>query len=226
MGFIGIFVHQLIQVHGINLTTAVRAGWLISLIPIWSAVLGAAFLGERFGGLKVAGLIVGLAGALLVVTRGEITAGVLVLPETRGDLLILASTFNWAIYSVVGRGTLKRLGSARATAAAITIGSLMLSPLFIAQAGWRELPTLSSAALAAVLFLGIGCSGLAYWFWYAALERLETAEVAAFLYLEPLFTLAAAMAVLREPVAATTILGGLAVLVGVALVQRRGQAGA
>jgi drug/metabolite transporter (DMT)-like permease len=70
-----------------------------------------------------------------------------------------------------------------------------------------------------VLFLGIGCSGLGYLFWYAALEKLETSRVAAFLYLEPLVTLATAVALLGEPVQAPTIAGGLLVLGGVFLVQ-------
>ena len=49
--------------------------------------------------------------------------------------------------------------------------------------------------------------------------RRETARVAAFLYLEPLVTLAAAVALLGEPVHVTTIAGGLIVLAGVFLVQ-------
>jgi drug/metabolite transporter (DMT)-like permease len=73
-----------------------------------------------------------------------------------------------------------------------------------------------------VLFLGIGCSGLGYLFWYTALEKLETSRVAAFLYLEPLVTLAAAVALLDEPVHATTIIGGLIVLAGVFLIQGAG----
>src|SRR5688572_15077524 len=39
MGFVGIFVHQMLQAYGLTLTTAIRTGWLIGLIPIWSAVL-------------------------------------------------------------------------------------------------------------------------------------------------------------------------------------------
>jgi drug/metabolite transporter (DMT)-like permease len=76
------------------------------------------------------------------------------------------------------------------------------------------------AALAAVVFLGIGCSGLGYLLWYSALERLDTARVAVFLYIEPLVTLATAVALLGETVHATTVLGGLIVLAGVFLVQR------
>jgi drug/metabolite transporter (DMT)-like permease len=96
----------------------------------------------------------------------------------------------------------------------------MFVPFFVRAEGWREYLTLSGTGIGAIVFLGIGCSGLAYWFWHAALERLEASQVAAFLYLEPLVTLGAAVALLHEPVTWTTILGGVIVLAGVALTQR------
>jgi drug/metabolite transporter (DMT)-like permease len=219
MGFLGIFLHQMLQAHGLALTTAVHTGWLIGLIPIWSALLSAVVLREKLDSVKVAGLLLGFAGAALVVTRGKLSGGLLALPTTRGDLLILASTVNWAVYSVVGRRTLARLGSARATAFAMLAGWAMLAPLFFLRAGWTEYARISAAGWAAIAFLGIGCSGLGYLFWYAALEKLETSRVAAFLYLEPLVTLAAAIVLLGEPVHATTVVGGLIVLVGVFFVQ-------
>jgi len=220
MGFVGIFFHQLLQSYGLTMTTAVRTGWLIGLIPIWSALLAGLFLGERFGAVKVVGLAIGFAGAVVVMARGRIGPGFLALPGTRGDLLILVSTLNWAVYSAIGHGTIRRLGSLRATTGAMFLGWLMLAPLFLHAAGWREYPALSGAGIAAVLFLGLGASGLGYLFWYGALEKIETTRVAAFLYLEPLVTLAAAMALLGEEVHAATIAGGLMVLGGVALVQR------
>ena len=219
MGFVGVCFHQLLQAFGIRLTTAVHAGWIVGLIPIWSAVLAGLFLRERFGAGKLAGLALGFAGAVLVVSRGRATPGILALPGTRGDLLMLASTLNWAIYTTLGHGTIRRLGSLRATAGAMLLGGLMLAPLFLRAGGWREYAALSGAGLAAVLYLGIGASGLGYLFWYGALEQVETSRVAAFLYLEPLVTLIAAMALLREPVGLATMAGGLMVLAGVALVQ-------
>lgn len=182
-------------------------------------MLAAVFLGEGFGPRKVFGLFLGAFGALLVITRGELSAQLIALPSTRGDLLILASTVNWAIYSILGRDTLKRLGSTTAIAAVMFAGWTMLIPLFVNAAGWQEYRGLSSSSLAAIAFLGIGCSGLGYWFWYAALQRIETSQVAAFLYVEPLVTLLAAVTLLGESVAVSTIVGGVLVLVGVLIVQ-------
>jgi drug/metabolite transporter (DMT)-like permease len=219
MGFVGIFVHQMLQAHALTLTTAIRTGWLIGLTPIWSALLAAVFLRETFGPRKLLGLFLGAVGAVVVISRGEISSRVLTLPGTRGDLLILVSTVTWAIYTVLGRTTLHRLGSGRTTTATMFAGWVMMIPFFISGAGWQEYQHLSSAALTAIIFLGVGCSGLGYLFWYSALERLDASQVAAFLYIEPLITLLAAVALIGESVALSTVLGGLLVLAGVVTVQ-------
>jgi drug/metabolite transporter (DMT)-like permease len=220
LGFVGVFVHHTVQVWGLKFTTAVHTGWLIGLIPIWSALLAALFLGERLTARRGTGLALGLAGALLVITRGRLDAGLLALPTTRGDLLVLVSTVNWAVYTILARRGGTGMGARASTAWAMLLGWLMLAPLFFAAGGFATLAHLSAATWGAIAFLGFGCSGLGYLFWYGALERLEASQVAAFLYLEPLVTLAAAMALLGEPVGVATMAGGLTVLAGVALVQR------
>jgi drug/metabolite transporter (DMT)-like permease len=219
MGFIGVFVHQMVQAYALTLTSATHAGWLIGLTPVWSAILSAIVLRERFGIWKIFGLAGGFAGALLVITRGNFSSSVLALPSTRGDLLIFASTFNWAVYSVVGHPTIRRLGPRVATAGMMTFGALMLAPFFVANRGWRELPHLSTIGWIAITFLSIGCSAFGYLVWYGALEHVEVSRVASLLYLEPFVTFAAAVVLLHEQVSGIAIAGGLLVIASVMLMQ-------
>lgn len=219
MGFIGVFFHQMLQSFALTMTSAVHTGWLIGVTPIWSALLSGLLLREKFSATKIAGLIGGFAGALLVVTRGRLDAGMLALPSTRGDLLILLSTINWAVYSVVGHRTIRRLGPRIATSGAMVFGVAMIAPFFAFSRGWREIPRLTATGWSAILFLAIGCSALGYLFWYGALERVEVSRVASLLYLEPLITFAAAVVLLKETVSATAVIGGLVVLASVLLTQ-------
>jgi drug/metabolite transporter (DMT)-like permease len=219
MGFLGVFVHQSLQANALTMTTAIHTGWLIGVTPIWSAVLSAIVFRERFGFWKIVGLGGGFAGALLVITRGEFNSRVLALPSTRGDLLILISTVNWAVYSVIGHSTIKRLGPRVATSGAMLFGVVMLAPFFIARAGWREIPHLTPIGWLALLFLAVGCSALGYLFWYGALEHIEVSRVASLLYLEPLITFATAIVLLHETISATAVIGGLIVLGSVAVAQ-------
>lgn len=219
MGFVGVFIHQMLQSFALTMTSASSTGWLIGVTPIWSAILSAILLRERFSTLKIFGLAVGFAGALLVVTKGDFSPRVFGRPSTLGDLLILISTINWAVYSVIGHPTIRRLGPRRATSGAMLFGVLMLMPFFLARRGWTEIPNLTATGWGAVLFLGIGCSALGYLFWYGALETVEVSRVAALLYLEPLVTFAAAAVLLGERVSPVVIAGGLLVLVGVVIAQ-------
>jgi drug/metabolite transporter (DMT)-like permease len=219
MGFLGVFVHQMLQAYGLTLTSATNSGWLIGLTPLWSAVLSALVLRERFSSWKIAGLAGGFAGALLVVTRGDFSPQVFGRPSTLGDLLIFISTINWAIYSVVGHTTIRKLGPRRATSGAMLFGAAMLTPFFIAQRGWRELPRFTPAGWGALLFLAVCCSALGYLFWYGALEHVEVSRVAVLLYLEPPVTFLAAALMLGERVSGTVIAGGLLVLVSVVIAQ-------
>lgn len=220
MGFVGVAFHQLLQGFALTLTSAVNTGWLIGLTPIWSALLARLFLGELFSWPKVLGLTIGFLGAAVVVTGGRWDGGLFAVPSTRGDLLVLLSTLNWAVYSVLGRGVIRDLGATRATAGAMIAGLLMLLPTVLIPQSTAGLAALGPRGWAAVLFLGICCSGLGYLFWYRALERMEASRVGALLYLEPLVTLAASVILLGEPVRPATLLGGVVLLAGVGMVQR------
>ncbi|HEX2121223.1 MAG TPA: EamA family transporter [Thermoanaerobaculia bacterium] len=219
MAFIGVFVHQMLQSYALTMTTATNTGWLIGVTPIWSAVLSAILLRERFGGWKLFGLLGGFAGVLLVVTKGDFSLQALGRPSTTGDLLILVSTINWAIYSVVGHSTIRRLGPRTTTTGTMLIGTLMLAPFFIAQRGWRQIPNLTFVGWSALLFLAVCCTALGYLFWYGALERIEVSRVAALLYAEPLVTFLAAAVLLGERVSGMVVAGGAIVIASVLITQ-------
>jgi drug/metabolite transporter (DMT)-like permease len=141
--------------------------------------------------------VLGFLGGGLVMTRGRLDAALLALPSTRGDLLILLSTVNWAVYSVIGRGSLRRLGAARATAGAMVAGFAMLAVPFAASGAWRGLLQLSPAGWLGLAFLGICCSGLGYFFWFTALDAALASQAAPALPSAPV-TLGASMALLGD----------------------------
>jgi drug/metabolite transporter (DMT)-like permease len=121
---------------------------------------------------------------------------------------------------VIGHPTLRRLGPLPATTGAMGFGLLLLLPLWAWQGSANDLARLTSNGWLAIVFLGVCCSGLGYLLWYRALERLPASQVSSFLYLEPLVTLAAAVALLGEPVGIATMLGGALLVGGVAILQR------
>ena len=103
----------------------------------------------------------------------------------------------------------------------VFLGWLMILPFCAATRAWQDLPALSPAGWTAILFLGFLCSGVAYVFWFDSLKEADASRVAAFLYLEPLVSVAVAAWLLQEPITPATLAGGGLILVGVWLVNPR-----
>jgi drug/metabolite transporter (DMT)-like permease len=72
-----------------------------------------------------------------------------------------------------------------------------------------------------ILFLGLFCSGLAYLFWYSALEKKDLNIVGMYLYLEPFVTLSGAYFLLNEQIQRVSLMGGGMILVGAYLATKR-----
>jgi drug/metabolite transporter (DMT)-like permease len=218
LGLISITIHQALQANGLLFTSATNMAWLVALIPVFTALLAWLFLAEKLNALKISGLIIAFVGAVTVVTKGAFTSDTLRLPSTTGDLLALASALNWAVFSVASKPFLRRLPPLLMMAYVMTLGWIFVLPFFFGAQGWNELSRLSLAGWLAVTFLGIFCSGIAYIFWYDALAAIDASQVSAFIYLEPLVTVVVAIALVTETFTLATFLGGLTILLGVALV--------
>lgn len=221
LGFLGIAFHQWLQSNGLVTSQASTTAWIVAATPIFMALLGWAILRERVRLVTVAGIALAAAGVVLVVSRGDLPAIAAGRFGTPGDLLILASAPNWAVFSVLSRKGLQRHPSAVMMFWVMTLGWLMTSALWIAGPGPADVARLSAQGWTAVLFLGIACSGLAYIFWYDALRDLPASQVGALLYIEPLIAVVVAAALLGEPIVLATLLGGLAILAGVWMVSLR-----
>jgi drug/metabolite transporter (DMT)-like permease len=220
LGFIGITFHQWLQSNALRTARASTSGWIVASTPVFIALLARVVLRERLSWSRVAGIALAAAGVVMVVTRGHPTSLLAGRFGEPGDLAIMISAPNWAIFSVLSRRVLRAHPAARVMLYVMTIGWLFTTVQFLAGPGPADAVRLSRTGWGAVLFLGIACSGLAYVAWYDALERLPASEVGALLYLEPLVAMVVAAVVLGEPVGVAMLAGGAVILLGVWLVNR------
>jgi len=214
-------VHFYIQITGIEQTTATRSGWIIGVTPVVMAALAALLLREPVRRGLVAGIVVATAGLLLLVSNGRI--GELEWLRSTGDWLVFASAHTWALYTIAVRD-LARGRSVLAVTTAVLLPATVVCTGAVAWtsdlASFARLPT---DAVVSLLFLGVAGMAVAQWFWQHGVAAVGAAEAGTFLYLEPLSTTALAVPYLGEPCGAFTIVGGLLVLTGVWVSQRRGQ---
>jgi len=135
-----------------------------------------------------------------------------------GDILILLGAVNWAVFTILSRRGLHTYPATGMMFYVMVLGWGFTWLLLLPGPGFRELPQLTASGWVSVGFLGIFCSGLAYIFWYDALQRLPASQVGVFLYLQPLVVVAAL--VLGERIGLVPLLGGATILLGVWLVNK------
>jgi drug/metabolite transporter (DMT)-like permease len=229
LGLIGITFHQWLQSTALVTSRASTTAWIVATTPVFIALLGWLVLREPLGRRAVAGIILASVGVLLVVTKGELSSLAAGRFGDPGDILILISAPNWAVFSVLSRRVLQgdsgRRPAARMIFYVMSIGWVFTSVQFLTGNGLGELAQLTLNGWLGIGFLGVFCSGLAYVFWYDALQMVPASQVGAFLYLEPLVTAAVAAVLLGEPITPVSLLGGAVILLGVWLVNRPAKRG-
>ena len=218
LGFLGITLHQWLQSSGLVTSEASTTAWLVSISPIFMALLGWIFLKEKLSFRTITGFLLATIGVVLVVTKGDIRSIINGKFGVSGDILILISALNWAIFSVLSRPILERFSAIKVTFYVLFLGWLLTSVQFLFGHHWIEFNQLSTAGWASVAFLGIFCSAVAYIFYNDGLKALPASKVGAFLYLEPLIATIVAAAVLSESIVLASLAGGWLILLGVWLV--------
>ncbi|MCI0608969.1 MAG: DMT family transporter [Anaerolineae bacterium] len=220
LGFLGITFHQWLQSNGLQTSEASTTAWIIATTPVFMALLGWVLLKEGLAPIKIIGIGLAALGVLLVVTDGNIASISIGRLGAPGDILILISAFNWAVFSALSRRGLRSYSASLMIFYVMTFGWIFTSLLFVAGKNFLELPNLSMSGWMGVTFLGIFCSGLAYIAWYDALQALSTAETGVFLYIEPLVAVVVAFFILGEAITGASLAGGGIILFGVWMVNR------
>jgi len=208
--------HYLLQTWALEFTTATNSGWLITVSPLAIALLAALFLREPTP--PAVGIVLASLGIVLLVSKGDLRSlGAL---SSMGDLMVLASTFTWAVFTIITRNPSRCLDPVVVTFV-MTVplaASALVLPLVVDRwTAWSDLGFETSLAL---VFLGLAGVALAQWFWQRGVAKLGAAQAGLFLYLEPLATTALAVPYLGEPFGPVSAVGGLLVVLGVFLARR------
>jgi len=221
LGFLGITFHQWLQSTALTTSRASTTAWIVATTPVFMALLGLLILKEKLTWLQTAGILLAAVGVILVVSNGDLASLELGKFGAPGDILVLISAFNWAVFSALSRRGLAVHPATRMMFYVMTFGWIFTSALFFSGPSTREIPSLTLNGWMGVGFLGIFCSGLAYIAWYDALQALPAAQLGSFLYLEPPVAVVVAALILAETITWAALLGGGIILLGVWMVNRK-----
>jgi len=219
LSLIGGAVFGTLQYVGLTYTTALNVSVLNSVAPVFIVAAGWLLFSDRVGALQAAGIAVSFAGVLAIITKGRPDA-ISSLGFNFGDLVILFNMGLWAIYSASlrQRGTMHWISF---TFILAVISTLATMPFWMAEHLSGNVLRLTPGALAALAYVAVFPSLLAYAAWSRGVELLGSGRAGVFLHLIPLYSAIIAGAALGERIEAYHLAGFVLILAGVWLASRR-----
>jgi drug/metabolite transporter (DMT)-like permease len=208
-GLAGMSAYQLLLNWGEVHVPAGTASLLISVAPVFSLLLAAAFLGERLTAAKVLGSAVALGGGALIATGSG-------LGYSGAAWVVLAAAAVQAVYHFGSKPLLVRYTGLEVACYAMWAGTLFLAPL--APQAVHAVATAPSSATLAVVFLGVLPSAAGFVAWGYAVARHSIAVATGALYLVPAVALAVAFGWLGEVPGWVDVAGGALSIAGVVLI--------
>jgi len=220
LAFIGIGVYYVFQYYGVQFAGPAITSILVTfLCPIMIFLISYLRLGERVSPSQTAGLVVAAVGALFVITNGSV-AFISNWEQLLGGAFGVACAVLWAVYTVQGKKVVMKYDPLVATAYLSLIGTVMMVPFALAEISMADEILFPPSFYVAVLYLGVLCTVIGYVLWFRALTGLSASSTGATLYFEPIVTVIFAWVILGQAIGWITAVGGVLVMLGVALVSR------
>ena len=214
VGLLGYYLSSYLDFQGLVYLTAQFERLILYTYPVFVMILGALFFGGRLTRIGILALILSYAGvATIFLDRNAVHGHDIAL----GVALVLGSAFTFALYQLLAKSLITRVGSRFFTCIAMTSASIGVLTHFFAWKGLAALFALPAHIIGIGALLGVFSTVLPSFMLNAALERIGAEAVAMIGTLSPAATIVMAIFILGEPFTLTDALGTVLVIAGVGL---------
>ena len=215
LGVLGNGVYQFLFIEGIARTRASDAALVVAATPAFVALIGRLRGVERITSRGVLGIALSIAGiALVVLGTTRLTDGG---ASLIGDLLVLAGSLAWAVFTVLLKPHTEHVSGMQLSAFTMAGGAIMLvaiSAPSISSANWGGIPRVGWAALG---YSTVFALVIAYFLWYRGVRVIGPTRTAVFSNLQPVIAMLMAWAILHETPTAWQSLGAVSIMTGLLL---------
>lgn len=212
------------QFLGTAFASAHDGALLTTITPLFVVLLAWLLLGERLRRPVVAGMLLALVSVALVVAAQTASSGGSSANNESavlGDGLLLLSALAWALFTVVGAPLIRRHSALVAATSATRWSLLFMLPAAASELAlrddWRAL-SFTPGAVAAVLYLGLGATALAWFLWYRGIAHMEAGVASIYFFAQPVVGGLLAGLFLHEALPGAFWLGGLVLAAGILVV--------
>jgi drug/metabolite transporter (DMT)-like permease len=222
LGLTGIFLYNICFFGALARMPAGRTALFIALNPIITALASAVLLRERLGARRWLGIGIALAGAAVIITRGDLIGVVHDVSQSigTGELLMFCAISCWAAYTLIGRAVLKGLTPIAATTYAALWGLAFLSVGAAFEFSAIDWSKFGWQVWTSIIYLGAFGTVIGFVWYYEGVKAIGPSRTAVFNNLVPAFGIVLAAVLLGEPILISMVAGGVLAVIGVTLTNR------
>lgn len=219
----GIAINQLLFLKGLSLTYPVHASLLMLSTPILIVLFAGWVLKEKMSWQKIAGLALGVAGAVVLIVAKTTSA------ERKsiitGDVLIVINAVSYTIYFIIVKPLMEKYNAVVIIRWIFTAGFFMVLPFGYTEFRAITWSAYSAADFNALFLVVVPGTFLAYLFNIYGIKILGAATSGFYIYTQPFFATAIAMAFLHEPLEIYKIVAAVLIFSGVYVANKKINAG-
>ncbi len=212
----GITLNQTFTMKGMSLTSPIHASLLILTTPVTITLLASFFLKEALTLLKMAGLLLGISGGVLLVFSRDIST-VAGQQESLGDLFVFLGAIGYSSYVILVRPLIAKYKAYHILQWVFLFGACMSFPL-----GWNDLRLVHWGGLDfwswfSLGYIVFGATFFAYQFMNYGIDKLGASVTSSYIYTQPFFATIASMLLLHENLSMAKVGAAAMIMLGVFL---------
>jgi len=213
-GVMGFALFSLCFNTGFLYLTAATGNVVMAVVPVITALIAQILLKERIRPLGWVFICVSFSGILvLILWNGVLSINI-------GVFWILAAAFLNSVYSLLQRHLVRSYSALQSCAFSLFAGALAYTPFL--PGAVKELAAITPMVAIAIAYLGILGGGIGYLLWSQGLALVKrTADATNLLYLPPFIASILAFAMFRELPDWGTVIGGVIILFGLWMYQKK-----
>lgn len=186
-GLFGVAVNQLFFFHGLNLSSSINSGIIMTVNPILVVILSFFILKERITWQKSVGIIIGATGAILL----TLTAGTGTGDSLLGDLFLFINAASYAIYLVIVKPLMKKYKPFTVITYVFSFGLLyvLMYPPTISELFTTDFLTIPFDVILKIIYVIVGVTFFTYLLTVYGLKYLSPSISSAYIYIQPVLVM-------------------------------------
>ena len=186
-GVFGVTVNQLFFFHGLNLSSSINSGIIMTVNPILVVILSFFILKESITWRKSVGIALGATGAILL----TLTAGTGSGDSMLGDLFLFINAASYAVYLVIAKPLMKKYSPLTVITYVFTFGAsfIMLYPPTLSEFVQTDFGAITTDVALKIGYVVIGVTFFTYLLTMYGLKYLSPSVSSAYIYLQPVLVM-------------------------------------